>query len=233
MGLDVLRWGGDRLRAGPWRGDDRVAYIAPHPAGPPPTTEAVRRSCDVLAARGFTEVVTAALGPAESHGFLTAGFTIRERLHLLAHDMRAIQAPPPDVTLRRGRRSDRAAALAVDAAAFDAFWRLDAAGLEEAITATPSSRFRVTVGERVVGYAVTGRAGDRGFLQRLAVEPTHEGHGYGATLVLDALRWLERRGVVRTVVNTQERNGRALALYERLGFRLQPGGLAVLHAPLA
>jgi len=38
---------------------------------------------------------------------------------------------------------------------------------------------------------------------------------------------------VRTVVNTQERNGRALALYERLGFRLQPGGLAVLHTPLA
>jgi ribosomal protein S18 acetylase RimI-like enzyme len=233
MGLDVLRWGGDRLRAGAWRGDDRVAYIAPHPAGPPPTTDAVRRSCEVLAARGFGEVVTAALGPAESHGFLTAGFTIRERLHLLAHDMRAIPALPPGVALRRGRRTDRGAALAVDASAFDAFWRLDGAGLDEAITATPSSRFRVTAGERIVGYAVTGRAGDRGFLQRLAVEPAHEGHGYGATLVLDALRWLDRRGVVRTVVNTQERNGRALALYERLGFRLQPGGLAVLHSPLA
>lgn len=233
MGLDVLRWGGDRLRAGAWRGDDHVAYIAPHPAGPPPTTEAVRRSCEVLAARGFNEVVTAALGPAESHGFLTAGFTIRERLHLLAHDMRALPAPPHGVALRRGRRTDRAAALEVDASAFDAFWRLDAAGLDEAITATPSSRFRVTSGERIVGYAVTGRAGDRGFLQRLAVEPAHEGHGYGGTLVLDALRWLERRGVVRTVVNTQERNGRALALYERLGFRLQPGGLAVLHTPLA
>ncbi|MGI8663037.1 MAG: GNAT family N-acetyltransferase [Acidimicrobiales bacterium] len=232
MGLDVLRWGGDRLRAGPWRGDEHVAYIAPHPAGPPPTTEAVRRSCSVLAARGFTEVVTAALGPAESHGFLTAGFTIRERLHLLAHEMRALPPVPGDVRLRRGRRADRDGALAVDASAFDDFWRLDDAGLDEALAATPATRFRVVGAGPIVGYAVTGRSSDRGFLQRLAVEPAHEGQGLGAALVLDALRWLERRGVVRTIVNTQERNERAIELYERLGFHRQPGGLAVFHAAL-
>src|SRR5437879_12928269 len=103
MGLDVLRWGGDRLRAGPWRGDDRIAYIAPHPAGSPPTTEAVRHTCTVLAEPGFVEVVTAALGPAESHGFLTAGFTLRERLHLLAHEMRAIPPMHAGLVLHRGR----------------------------------------------------------------------------------------------------------------------------------
>src|SRR4051794_10321473 len=168
MGLDVLRWGGDRLRAGPWRGDQQVAYLAPHPAGPPPTAEAVRRTCGVLAERGYREVVTAALGPAESQGFLLAGFTMRERLHLLAHEMRKLAPIPPGAPLRRGRRTDRAAALKVDAAAFDSFWRLDPAGLEEAMTATPTCRFRIAEVTGVAGYAVTGRAGDRGFLQRLA-----------------------------------------------------------------
>ncbi|MEY2571371.1 MAG: hypothetical protein QOE63_1721, partial [Acidimicrobiaceae bacterium] len=167
-GLDLLRWGGQRLRVGPFRGDDKVAYVAPLPDGPPPTTDAVHRCCEVLAERGFVEVVTAALGPAESHGFLTAGFEVRERLHLLAHDL--VELPPtPDVPLRRGRRADRVAALAVDARAFEPFWRLDDAGLDEAMTATPSSRFRVADDERVDGYAVAGRAAKRGFLQRLAV----------------------------------------------------------------
>jgi ribosomal protein S18 acetylase RimI-like enzyme len=51
--------------------------------------------------------------------------------------------------------------------------------------------------------------------------------------VLDGLRWMKRRGASRAMVNTQERNTGALELYEQLGFHLQPGGLAVLHASLA
>jgi ribosomal protein S18 acetylase RimI-like enzyme len=43
---------------------------------------------------------------------------------------------------------------------------------------------------------------------------------------------MKRRGAVRAMVNTQERNTDALRLYEHLGFRLQPGGLAVLHTHL-
>jgi len=49
--------------------------------------------------------------------------------------------------------------------------------------------------------------------------------------VIDGLRWLRRHGVQRAVVNTQERNVRALAMYERLGFRRQPEGLSVLTRP--
>jgi ribosomal protein S18 acetylase RimI-like enzyme len=136
--------------------------------------------------------------------------------------------------MRRARRSDRGAALAVDARSFDPFWRLDSAGLDEAVDATPSSRFRVIDGPGgVAGYAVSGRAGARGFLQRLAVDPSARSRGYGSALVLDGLRWMKRRGAARAMVNTQERNNEALRLYERLGFRLQPGGLAVLHTVLA
>ncbi len=232
MALDVVRWGGGRLRAGPWRGDGRIAYVAPVPAGPLPNAETVRHTCAVLAERGYVEVVTSALAPNEAHGFIAAGFEVRERLHLLAHAMTALPAVPPRL-LRRGHRGDRSPALAVDGRAFDAFWRLDDDGFDEAMRATPSSRFRVADRDGVVGYAITGRAGGRGFLQRLAVDPDHHREGIGTALVADSLHWLDRRGVRRTVVNTQQGNDAALALYEDLGFRRQPGGLAVLRLVLA
>jgi ribosomal protein S18 acetylase RimI-like enzyme len=80
----------------------------------------------------------------------------------------------------------------------------------------------------VTGYAVSGLAGRQGYLQRLAVDPTTWGQGQGRALVLDGLHWMRRRGARRAVVNTQVGNDRALALYEALGFQLQPTGLAVL-----
>ena len=232
MSLDLVRWGTDRLRVGSWRGDTRTAYVAPLADGAPAAADAVRRCCSVLAERGYETVITAALGPAESRGFIEAGFEVRERLHLLAHDLRDV--PPVAVgELRRGRRTDRPPALVVDAHSFDAFWQLDETGFEEALAATPSSRFRVAArDEQVIGYAISGRAGARGFLQRLAIDPDHQRRGLGQALALDSLRWLKRRGVDRAMVNTQEHNDGALSLYQHLGFRLQPGGLAVLQISL-
>ena len=232
MSLDLVRWGTDRLRVGSWRGDARTAYIAPLADGAPTAADAVRRCCSVLRERGYETVITAALGPAESRGFIEAGFELRERLHLLAHDLHDVPAVAAR-DIRRGRRADRPPALVVDARSFDAFWRLDDAGFEEALAATPSSRFRVaTLDDGVVGYAISGRAGARGFLQRLAVDPDHQRRGLGRTLAMDSLRWMKRRGADRAMVNTQEHNDGALSLYQHLGFRLQPAGLAVLQTAL-
>lgn len=209
-----------------------MAYVAPV-TDRPPSAAIVRYACEILALRGYREVLTAALAEPERAGFLAAGFEVRDSLHLLAHDLRDIPTAPP-ATLRRGRRADRATALGVDHRAFPPFWRLDEGGLHEAMTATPSARFRVaTLDRHVVGYAVTGRAGHRGYLQRLAVEPGEQGRGLGRALVADSLRWLERRGVTNAVVNTQVENERALRLYQAMGFRLQPSGLEVLGRTIA
>jgi ribosomal protein S18 acetylase RimI-like enzyme len=229
-----------RIRVGPWHGDERVGYLAPVGDGPAPGVTDVRSACDRLARGGYAEVVTAAIGPLEAQGFLLAGFEVHEKLHLLERDLHGLPEAPP-ATLRRARRRDRARVLAVDAAAFSDFWRLDDAGLDEALSATPASRFRVALTateagpggvDAIGGYAVFGRAGRRGFLQRLAVDPAAQGAGLGRALVLDGLGWLRRRGVERVVVNTQEANQRALRLYEQLGFRRQAGGLAVLKKSL-
>ncbi len=231
-GTDVIRWGREEARAGPWQGNRHVAYLVPLPSRPSPSPAFVRRAMSELAARGFSRVVTNALAPGDQVAFLGAGFEVQERLHLLGHDLRRLP-PAARSRHRRARDTDRAAVLQLDAMAFPPFWRLDEHGLDDALRATPSARFRVgDEGSDVVAYALTGRAGRRGFLQRLAVHPERQRQGWGRCLVVDALRWLRRWRVRRVVVNTPAGNVAALALYESLGFRREPGGLSVLAADL-
>ena len=110
--------------------------------------------------------------------------------------------------------------MAIDEGAFGPQRCFDHHDLAAALDATERSRLRIAIDAigTPIGFAITGRAGRRGYLQRLAVDPERTGNGIGAALVLDGLAWCQRRGVRRTVVNTQEDNGRALALYRRLGF---------------
>ena len=238
VAAEVLQWGWERARTGPWRGDGRVAYLAPLAPAGAPSVDFLHRCLETLAARGFTRVVTSALAPAEQAGFLTLGFEEYERLHLLSHDLSDVPRPPREAAqlLHRGRSSDWPAVLAVDASAFSPFWRLDTSGLREAIDATPVTRFRVAARKRgdanLLAYAVTGLSGNQGYLQRLAVHPDARRRGLGRALGLDGLRWLRRKGVSEAVVNTQLGNEPALALYLSLGFRREPIQLSVLHRGL-
>ncbi len=230
---ELLRWGAEHLRLSPWRGDVTVGQLTPAPDAPPPSGDAIAHAVDVATLRGYRDVVTSALGPTEQRAFLATGFHVRERLHLLSRGVREVP-PRLDAPLRKGRRGDRAAVAAVDATAFRPFWHLDEVGLADALAATPASRLTVaTVDGEVVGYAISGRAGRRGYLQRLAVDPARRGAGLGSALVVDGLRWMRRWGADQALVNTQTDNEAALALYLALGFRLEPGGLAVLGRPLA
>jgi ribosomal protein S18 acetylase RimI-like enzyme len=230
---DLTR-GDGRLRIVPWRGDPETAYLTP--ARGRPTAVDVERSVAALAGGGYRVALTSALAPPEAAAFLEAGFVVHERLHLLTRPVSEPVPEAPVASLRRARRADRAALLIVDRAAFPPFWRLDEAGLDDALAATPSSRLRIAdhadASPGLAGYAVTGRAGPRGYLQRLAVDPDLQRRGIGSALVRDALGWLRRWGARDVFVNTQVDNDTALALYLHLGFSLQPVGLAVLRRTL-
>jgi ribosomal protein S18 acetylase RimI-like enzyme len=240
--LDVIRWGRERVRTGHWRGDDRVAFLAPVPTAPLPSAEFLRRCLHTLADRGFTRVITSALSPVEQAGFLAAGFAVEEHLCLLGIDLSAeLPDVPAGLPLVRGGRRREPGVLAVDHAAFSPFWRFDAQSLHDAIDATPSTRYRVAVAAaddparadgEVAGYVICGRAGSRGFVQRLAVDPTLRRSGTGTRLMLDGMHWMRRHGVRRAVVNTQTDNVVALSLYRGLGFTDEPTGLSVLGAGL-
>ncbi len=220
--------GRDRFRIGPWQGNTDIAYVALGGTGRPPALGAVAECIGHIQARGYRSVLTAALRPDEAAPFEKFGFEIVERLKVLRHVLDTVPAPP-SVRLRRARRRrDVTAALGIDAVAFEPFWRLDEMGLREAIDATAHARFRVAEIDGVVGYAVCGRAGATGYLQRLAVDPAFTRRGIGTALVVDSLRWAHRRGATSVLVNTQLGNTAAADLYDSIGFLPQTEQLRVL-----
>ena len=234
MGMNALTVDSARVRSGSWRGSDDLAYLVPLSSASTLTPSTLERIRSQLRKDGFHSVVTAAVGPSERDMFAADGFTEHEALHLLRHDL---QGPLPERPrrargLRRGRPGDIDSILDVDRQTFEAFWRLDRDGLHEAIHATPTARLRVIRDPDIVGYAVTGRAGTQGYLQRLAVRPDRQGLGLGIDLVSDALHWLRRRDVSTCWVNTQEANAAALSLYTKLGFVPAAHQLTVLRRDL-
>ena len=75
--------------------------------------------------------------------------------------------------------------------------------------------------------------------RRRASSGAHTHHaGCGKTtqipqfLLDDALRWMRRRDVTRTMVNTAVDNHAALSLYATTGFERQPGSLLILERAL-
>jgi ribosomal protein S18 acetylase RimI-like enzyme len=161
----------------------------------------------------------------EAAPFLEAGFRVRAELDLLTRPLH--DAPPRSTPTHRAR--DHTAVLALDHLAFgaDAF---DAAALDAAMEATTAVRLRI-VGPPFApsGYAITGAAGRRGYVQRLAVHPDARRRGVGTALLFDGLRWARRRGAREAVVNTNRANAGARALYESHGFVDLPTGLVVLE----
>lgn len=225
MVLQSFTVDGARFRAGSWRARTDLAYLVPLSPAHTLTAQVLEKARAELGARGFVEIVTAAVAPPEQAALRRDGFVEHEHLHLLKHDLTGLPATPswwrrrrPAVRIERGTHADRPAVLDLDARTFDEFWHLDSDGLDDAMDATPVSRLRVIRDGGVIGYAVAGRAGTQGFLQRLAVDPDRQGEGLGRALVHDALHWMRRRGSTVGWVNTQEANDRALGLYRHLGF---------------
>ncbi|MDQ1697281.1 MAG: [ribosomal protein S18]-alanine N-acetyltransferase [Frankiaceae bacterium] len=72
----------------------------------------------------------------------------------------------------------------------------------------------------VVGYAgLCAYPPDQAYVQTIAVDPRHQGQGAGTMLLLALLAEAQQRGCANVDLEVRADNARAIALYERHGFR--------------
>ena len=190
-----------------------------------PTPADLTRWLAALADHGFRTVRTGALYPSTARVFEANGFQPIQHLTLM-EAVRPSARHAPRRPSRAMTPADVAEAAHVDTLAFGVEWGLDEVAVRDVCRATASFRARVVdVHGQIVATAITGRDGDLGFVQRVAVLPAHQRCGHATGLLADALRWLGRWRTKRVLVNTHVDNRAALALYAAHGF-------AVLDQPL-
>lgn len=82
----------------------------------------------------------------------------------------------------------------------------------------PSAFWVAETSGRVVGTAMVGYDGHRGWVNYLAVDPTQRRQGIGRALMEHAERCLLARGCAKLNLQLRDGNHQALAFYQRLGY---------------
>ena len=84
----------------------------------------------------------------------------------------------------------------------------------------PDGALRDRYTDRVIGYAGIWLIQDEGHLTNVGILPDYRRRGLAERLVTALLRAAEERGAVRETLEVRVSNAPAIALYEKLGFRL-------------
>jgi ribosomal protein S18 acetylase RimI-like enzyme len=149
---------------------------------------------------------------------LERGFTPFRQLY--AYDKFDYSIPTSgnqEVHLRRAELRDIPTLLTLEELCFEHLWRYDAASLADILHTHPYFVLAELHGE-VVGYQFNALDGEYGYLVRIGVHPAYNGHGIGARLMAEAVRFFKSAHSTRIMLNTQEENTRAHHLYEWFGF---------------
>lgn len=229
-----LLHGSTTCRVQQWSYRSDVAQLVLYLQRAIPTPHDLAQWCQHLTALGFRTVRTSAVNAAAAPVFEQAGFLVTQELALLEHtDVRGAAATMSahDRTRRMSPR-ERQRVAAIDMAAFGEQWAMDDTALHDVCAATPRHRSRVA-GDPFRAFAISGRDGRLGFLQRLGVHPDDQRQGLGWALVADSLAWMARWQVQRVLVNTPVDNDAALTLYHRAGYHRLPEVLRVYERGLA
>ena len=242
VGIDINGRDGNGYRVQPWSFRPHIAHLVVNHQQRVPSLEDVRRWTDRLADLGYSVVRTNALGRGAGRQMECAGFTVLQELVLLELNSprRALNSLLPSATANQFNRiatrhldNHQIADISdIDVAAFGIEWGLCETAITDVCAATPRHRLR-SAGQPLAAFAISGRDGRQGFLQRLSVSPGRQHQGLGRALVLDSLEWMTRWRVQRVLVNTAFDNHAALALYQGLGFRRIGDRLRVYERTLA
>ena len=218
----LLTHGWGRAHARPWNDDVVAATLRLERGGAKFLAEA-----SALVADWSKPVLSPAVLRHRSELWRQAGYEVAEPLALFEHDLRHLARPQTPV--------EKSATLEelnlLDREAFPMRWRIGLLGLRESLEATPRHViYTIRDQTGLAGFAIAGVGLGIGYLQRLAVSPQAQGRGVGGSLVAAALLWARRHGAASLLVNTQQSNDRARALYLRNGFHPARDGLVIMAA---
>ena len=76
-------------------------------------------------------------------------------------------------------------------------------------------------GERLIGTAMVGHDGHRGWVYYVAVQREEQGKGHGRRLMQACEAWLVARRVPKIQLMVREGNDAVVAFYDRLGYDRQ------------
>jgi ribosomal protein S18 acetylase RimI-like enzyme len=100
-------------------------------------------------------------------------------------------------------------------------WNDPATDITLALAGPTSAILGVFDGEALIGSAMVGYDGHRGWVYYVAVDPDRRGEGLGRALMEASEAWLKALGAPKLQFMVRHDNAVALGFYERLGYEVQ------------
>ena len=97
-------------------------------------------------------------------------------------------------------------------------WNDATADFRRALESPSSTVLGIRDGGRLVGTAMVGWDGHRGWVYYLAVAKSHRGRGLGKELMAGAEHWLKAAGAPKIQFMVRTENDAVLAFYDHLGY---------------
>jgi len=101
-------------------------------------------------------------------------------------------------------------------------WNDPAADFDRAAQGAASAILLLRDGTALLGTAMVGDDGHRGWVYYLAVAESARGQGHGRALMAAAEAWLRARGCPKLQLMVREGNDAAIGFYRALGLEVQP-----------
>ncbi|SFK40634.1 Acetyltransferase (GNAT) family protein [Sphingomonas sp. NFR04] len=119
--------------------------------------------------------------------------------------------------------SDRDAVTALwQSAGLTRPWNDPAADFDRAVNGAGSAILLLRDGAALIGTAMVGEDGHRGWVYYLAVAESARGQGHGRALMAAAEAWLRARGCPKLQLMVRAGNDAAIGFYRALGLEVQP-----------
>lgn len=222
----ALRHGWARAVARPWNRSRTDAHLRLVRG----SSAFLSAAADTVLDLGASAVVSPPLMPGAQRPWRAAGFQSYVPLTLMRRPVDG-ELPGAEAVRRLGDSAWRQI-VAIDAAAFGDRWKAELPALLEALASAPDGTLLGIddpVTGSLAGYAIVASAAGTGYLQRLAVDPAFQRHGYGRTLTRSAHNWARRREARVMILNTKPDNKAALVLYRSEGYTVLPDRLELLR----